>query len=76
MEKQRVPGSRAQSIQIWGEVRGRTCVIYDDMIDGGGTMTGTVRLLHEAGAGEISIYTTHGIFSGRADERFAQLYDE
>ena len=57
--------------RVVGDVKGRTCVLLDDMIDTGGTIAGAVGVLREAGAGDVIIATTHGVFSGPARERLS-----
>ncbi len=42
---------------------GRTCLILDDICDGGGTFVGLAKVLKEAGAKEVHLFVTHGIFS-------------
>lgn len=57
--------------RVVGDVKGRTCVLLDDMIDTGGTIAGAVGVLREAGAGDVIIATTHGVFSDPARERLS-----
>ena len=57
--------------RVVGDVSGKTCVLIDDMIDTGGTIAGAVKVLKEAGAGDVIIATTHGVFSDPATERLA-----
>ncbi|MEZ0341915.1 ribose-phosphate diphosphokinase [Mycobacterium sp. pV006] len=57
------------SNRVVGDVRGKTCVLTDDMIDTGGTIAGAVRLLKEDGAGDVIIAATHGLLSDPARER-------
>ncbi|WP_327142126.1 ribose-phosphate diphosphokinase [Nocardia sp. NBC_01327] len=57
--------------RVVGEVEGRTCILIDDMIDTGGTIAGAVKVLKEAGAGDVVIAATHGILSAPAAERLA-----
>ncbi|MBI1215986.1 MAG: ribose-phosphate diphosphokinase [Alphaproteobacteria bacterium] len=52
-----------------GDVKGKHCVIIDDMIDGGSTMINAANLLKAQGAASVSCYATHGILSGKALER-------
>ena len=54
---------------IIGDIKGKTCIINDDMIDTAGTLCGSVNKLKEMGAGDIYVCATHGIFSGPAIER-------
>ena len=55
-----------------GDVAGRTCVLLDDMIDTGGTIAGAVGVLRDAGAKDVIIACTHGVFSDPARERLSQ----
>ena len=58
--------------RVVGDVDGRVCLLIDDMIDTGGTIAGAVKVLREAGAKDVIIATTHGVFSGPAAERLSQ----
>ena len=51
---------------IIGDIKGKTCIVNDDMIDTAGTLCGSVKKLKEMGAGDIYVCATHGIFSGPA----------
>ncbi|MGL5172973.1 MAG: ribose-phosphate diphosphokinase [Olsenella sp.] len=59
----------AEVMGIIGNIKNKTCIINDDMIDTGGTLVGSINKLKEMGAGDIYISATHGIFSGKAIER-------
>ena len=61
--------NQVKSNRVVGDVEGRTCVLIDDMIDTGGTIAGAVKVLKDAGAGDVIIATTHGVFSDPAAER-------
>ncbi|RVW02894.1 ribose-phosphate diphosphokinase [Rhodococcus xishaensis] len=63
--------NQVKSNRVVGDVSGRTCVLIDDMIDTGGTIAGAVDILKSAGAGDVVIATTHGVFSHPASERLA-----
>jgi len=63
--------NQVKSNRVVGDVAGRTCVLIDDMIDTGGTIAGAVQVLKDAGAGDVVIATTHGVFSDPAAERLA-----
>ncbi|MCO1595229.1 ribose-phosphate diphosphokinase [Micromonospora sp. RHAY321] len=55
--------------RVVGEVEGRVCLIVDDMIDTGGTITGAADILKESGAAEIVVASTHALLSDPATER-------
>jgi len=63
--------NQVKSNRVVGDVKGLTCVLIDDMIDTGGTIAGAVNVLKEAGAKDVIIATTHGVFSDPAAERLA-----
>lgn len=58
--------------RVVGEVEGKTAVLLDDMIDTGGTIAGAVGVLRDAGAADVIIACTHGVFSDPARERLSQ----
>jgi ribose-phosphate pyrophosphokinase len=55
--------------EVVGRVRGKTCILVDDMIDTGGTITKAADLLFENGAAEVIVTATHGVLSGPAMDR-------
>ena len=55
--------------RVVGDVQGQTCVVIDDMIDTAGTIAKAVEALFEAGAKDVIVAATHGVFSGPAVER-------
>ncbi|KAA2247314.1 ribose-phosphate diphosphokinase, partial [Solihabitans fulvus] len=55
--------------RVVGEVRGRVCVLVDDMIDTGSTVVEAVEALRAAGAAEVVVAATHGVLSDRAATR-------
>lgn len=77
--KERDPKTGALSgfKMVDGNVKGRKCLIVDDICDGGGTFLGIAAQLKAAGAGPLYLYVTHGIFSAGVDtlcKSFAQIY--
>ncbi len=56
-------------INIIGEIKGKTCIMVDDMIDTAGTITQGATLLQKEGAKEVLACATHAILSGPAKER-------
>ncbi|BCT75450.1 ribose-phosphate pyrophosphokinase [Sinomonas cyclohexanicum] len=66
-----VPNS-AVSKTVVGQIEGRDCVLIDDMIDTGGTISGAVSVLENAGARSVIIAATHAVFSDPAAQRLAE----
>ena len=69
--KRRPKGTQniAVALDVIGEVEGRLCVLTDDMIDTGGTITAAADLLLDRGATEVWAMATHGVLSGPACDR-------
>jgi ribose-phosphate pyrophosphokinase len=53
---------------VIGDVKGKVCVMFDDIIDTAGTICGAARLLKEQGAKDVYVCATHPVFSGPAIE--------
>ena len=64
--------NQVKSNRVVGDVRGKTCILTDDMIDTGGTIAAAVKLLHEDGAKDVIIAATHGVLSDPAPQRLAE----
>jgi ribose-phosphate pyrophosphokinase len=64
--------NQAVSKQVVGQIEGRECVLIDDMIDTGGTISGAVQVLKNAGAKDVIIACTHAVFSDPAARRLAE----
>ncbi len=62
--------NEAKVQEVVGDVKGRICVVIDDMIDTGGTIVKAVDALFENGAKDVIVAATHGILSGPAAQRF------
>jgi len=58
-------------MNIIGDVRGRNCVLLDDIVDSGGTLCNAADALLGKGAASVSAYITHGVLSGGAVSRIA-----
>ena len=71
IDKRRPKGTFNESVaeEVVGEVKGRTCILVDDMIDTAGTMCTAAELLKERGATDVYLAATHGVLSGPAIER-------
>jgi len=77
IDKRRPKANVSEVMNIIGEVKGRTCIIMDDMVDTAGTLTKAADALKEHGALRVMAYCTHAVLSGNAVERVAQsLLDE
>src|SRR5690554_5870042 len=61
--------NKAVANRVVDDVEGRTCVLTDDIIDTGGTITEAVRVLHAAGAKDVIVAATHGVLSDPAGRR-------
>jgi ribose-phosphate pyrophosphokinase len=55
--------------RVVGDVAGRTCILQDDMIDTGGTITKAADALFDAGAADVIVAATHAVLSGPAVDR-------
>jgi ribose-phosphate pyrophosphokinase len=60
--KRRLKGDHTEVSAINAEVAGKTVIIYDDMIRSGGSIINAAKTYKEAGAGDIYVITTHGLF--------------
>jgi ribose-phosphate pyrophosphokinase len=69
LDKRRPSPNHAEITNVLGDVRGKDCIISDDMIDTAGTIVAACRVLKANGARHITVTATHGIFSDPATER-------
>jgi len=69
VDKRRVGPNIAEIMNVIGDVRGRTCVVVDDIIDTAGTLVNTAKSLDEQGAERIYATCSHAVLSGPAIER-------
>jgi ribose-phosphate pyrophosphokinase len=70
MHKTRPGHDIAAVTEITGRVKGKTAILGDDVIMTGGTLLANVAALKEHGVGDAYVFSTHGLFSGGALERF------
>ncbi|HLL74256.1 MAG TPA: ribose-phosphate pyrophosphokinase [Pyrinomonadaceae bacterium] len=68
-DKRREKANEAEVMNVVGDVRGRNCLIVDDMCDTGGSLTKVAKALREAGAEKIHACFTHAVLSGKACEK-------
>ncbi|KID41050.1 ribose-phosphate diphosphokinase [Fructilactobacillus fructivorans] len=69
IDKRRPKANVAQIMNIIGDVKGKRCIMIDDMIDTAGTITKGAQALMDAGASEVYACCTHPVLSGPATER-------
>ena len=66
IDKRRQEANVAEVMHVIGEVKGRTCLIVDDLVDTAGTLVQGVEALLEKGAGAVYASCTHAVLSGAA----------
>ena len=66
IDKRRPKPNEAKVMNIIGEVRGRTCVIIDDLVDTANTLCEAAKVLKQEGAESVFAYSTHAVLSGDA----------
>jgi ribose-phosphate pyrophosphokinase len=71
VDKRRERAGESEVMNIIGDVKGRNCVLLDDIVDSGGTLCNAADALLAAGASSVSAYITHGVLSGGAVARIA-----
>ena len=69
IDKRRPKPGKSQVMNLIGDVRGKTCLIVDDIIDSGGTIVNAAEVLKRKGATEIYVFITHGVLSGDASRK-------
>ncbi len=69
VDKRRPKAGQSQVMNIIGDVRGKTCIIVDDIIDSGGTIVNAAAALKKRGAKDVHVYVTHGVLSGGAENK-------
>jgi len=71
VDKRRPKPGESKVMNIIGDVKGRKCILVDDIVDSGGTLVGAADALLEQGATEVSAYCSHGVLSNGAAARIA-----
>ena len=69
IDKRRPEPGKSQVMNIIGDVKGKNCIIVDDIIDSGGTIINAVEALKKAGAIDVYVFITHAVLSGEAAEK-------
>ena len=69
VDKRRERAGESEVMNIIGDVRDRSCILVDDIVDSGGTLCNAADALLAKGAKEVVAYITHGVLSGEAVAR-------
>lgn len=72
VDKRRPKPNVAQVVNVIGDIKDKYCIMVDDMIDTGGTITAGAGALMDKGAKEIYVACTHGVLSGPAIQRIKE----
>ncbi len=69
IDKRREKAGESEVMNVIGEVKGKICIMVDDIVDSGGTLCNAAAALEVKGAKEVHAYVVHGVLSGQAVER-------
>ncbi|CDL00038.1 phosphoribosylpyrophosphate synthetase [Magnetospirillum gryphiswaldense MSR-1 v2] len=69
IDKRRERAGVSEVMNIIGDVKGRRCILVDDIVDSAGTLCNAAEALMKSGAVSVSAYVTHGVLSGGAVAR-------
>jgi len=72
IDKRRERANVSEVMNLLGDVKGKQCIIVDDMIDTAGTLTGAAKALMDYGATRVVACATHGVLSGPAIQRIME----
>lgn len=71
IDKRRDKPGVSEVMNIIGDVKGRICIVMDDIVDSAGTLCNAAKAIMDEGAKSVNAYITHGVLSGPALERIA-----
>jgi ribose-phosphate pyrophosphokinase len=71
VDKRRERPGESEVMNVIGDVRGKDCLLIDDIVDSGGTLCNAADALLQKGATSVTAYITHGVLSGGAAARIA-----
>jgi len=66
IDKRRESAGESEVMNIIGDVKGRRCILIDDIVDSAGTLCNAAQALADNGAAWVAAYCTHGVLSGKA----------
>ncbi len=69
IDKRRPAPGKSKVMNIIGNVKNKTCIMVDDIIDSGGTIVNAAKALKDRGAKNVYVYVTHGVLSGEAIQK-------
>ncbi|MBI1364773.1 MAG: ribose-phosphate diphosphokinase [Alphaproteobacteria bacterium] len=72
VDKRREHAGVSEVMNIIGDVKGRDCIIFDDIVDSGGTLVNAAEALMKQGANSVGAYVTHGVLSNGAADKIAK----
>jgi ribose-phosphate pyrophosphokinase len=72
VDKRRSGPGQSEVMNLIGDVSGRNCIMFDDIVDSAGTLCNAAEALVAHGAAGVSAYITHGVLSGAASERVSK----
>ena len=71
IDKRRPQANVTEVMNVIGDIKGKTCIMVDDIVDTAGTLCTAAEALKQEGAAAVVCYITHAVFSGPAIERIA-----
>ena len=69
VDKRRPAPGKSEVMNVIGNVKNKTCILVDDIIESGGTIVNAASELKKRGAKDVHVYVTHGVLSGNAVEK-------
>ena len=72
VDKRRQKANVCEVMNVIGDVKGKTCILYDDLVDTAGSLCNAAKALMENGAKAVYACATHGVLSGPALERLEE----
>jgi len=72
IDKRRIRANEVAEMKVVGTVKGRTCILVDDIVDTGGTLIKAARSLLDKGATKVVAACVHPVLSGNSVERLSQ----
>ena len=69
VDKRRPAPGKSVVMNVIGNVKDKTCIIVDDIIDSGGTIVNAAKILKQRGARDVHVYVSHGVLSGDAVQK-------